>query len=145
MNQIKAELCSEIRGDSVSEISVDSLNLNLHGKDSNMLKIECANINNRNFLIKQARSKKPHGIYVVEFLLYDKVHIYRSLHNLRKENHRRKIRSIEIRGTYIFCKTEVDDNFVHVSSLAEVGVIRKKLGGVTAVTHTDDDGLSGGN
>ena len=67
MNQIKAELCSEICGDSVSEINVDSLSLNLHGKDSNMLKIECANINTRNFLIKQARSKKPHGTYGVEF------------------------------------------------------------------------------
>ena len=127
MNQIKAKLCSEICEDSVSEISVDSLSLNLHGKDNNMLKIECININTRKFLIKQARIRKPHGIYVVEFLPYDKVRIYRSLHNLRKEKHTRKIRSIQIRGTDIFCKTEVDDNFVHVSSFADVGVIRKKL------------------
>lgn len=145
INQIKAELCSEICGDSVAEISVDSLSLNLHGKDSNMLKIECANINTRNFLIKQARSRKPHGIYVVEFLPYDKVRIFRSLHNLRRENYRRKIRSIQIRGTNIFCKTEVDDSFVHVSSLVDVEVIKKKLGGITAVSHADDDGPSGGN
>ena len=47
----------------------------MHRKDSNMLKIECTNINTRNFLIKQARIRKPHGIYVAEFLPYDKVRI----------------------------------------------------------------------
>ena len=39
LNQIKAELCNEICGESVSEISVDSLSLDLHGKDRNMLRI----------------------------------------------------------------------------------------------------------
>ena len=43
LNQIKAELCNEICGESVSEISVDSLSLHLQGKDKNMLKIECVN------------------------------------------------------------------------------------------------------
>ena len=32
-----------------------------------------------------------------------------------------------------------------MSSFADVGVIRKKLGGATAVTHADDDGPIGGN
>ena len=71
--------------------------------------------------------------------------MYRSLHNLRKENHTRKIQSIQTSGTDIFCKTEVDDNYVHVSSFADVGVIRKKLGRATAVTRADDDGPIGGN
>ena len=100
---------------------------------------------NRNFLIKQARNRKPHGIYVVEFLPYEQVRIYRELHNLRKENHRKKIQSIRIRGTNIYCKTEADDNFVHVNSLFDIEVIRKKLSGSTASTHTDEDGPGGAN
>ena len=142
LDQVKAELCNEICGETVSEISVDSLNINLHGRDSNMLKIECANINTRNFLIKKARSRKPNGIYVVEFLPYDKARIYRSLHNIRKENHRRKIRSIKIRGTNIFCKTDVDDSFIPVNSLFDVDAIRKKLSDVNDVTHEDEDGAN---
>ena len=92
LDQIKAELCNEICGENVSEISVDSLCLNLHGRERNMLKIECSNTNTRNFLIKQARNRRPTGIYVVEFLPYDKVQLYRRLNDLRKENHRKKSR-----------------------------------------------------
>ena len=68
--------------------------------------------------------------------------IYRSLQSLRKDNHRKKIVSIRIRGTNIYCKTEVDDNFVHVSSQFDVEDIRKKLE-VTAVPHDDDNGSRG--
>ena len=143
LDQIKAEICNDICGESVSEISVDSLSLNLHGKDRNMLKIECTNTATRNFLIKQARNRKPHGVYVVEFLPYEQARIYRSLHNLRKENHRKKIQSIRIRGISIFCKTEAHNDFVPVTSLFDVETIRKKLSEPAAVTHADSNGSSG--
>ena len=66
--KLKAELCMEICGQSVTGISVVSLGLSLFGKNRNVLKIECSNVNVRNFILKQARSRKPKGIYVVEFL-----------------------------------------------------------------------------
>ena len=98
LNQIKTELCNKICGESVSEISVDSFSLHLHGKDKNMLKIECVNTYTRNFLIKKARNRIPRGIYVIEFLPSDKVPMYRNLHKLRlgshiHDVHRRGLRS----------------------------------------------------
>ena len=138
LNQIKAELCNEICGGCVPEISVDSLSVTLHGKDKNMLKIECVNTFTRNFLIKQARSRKPRGIYLVEFLPSDKVRVYRSLHNLRKEPHRKKIRSIHIKNTDIFCKIENEERFIRVNSLADVDEIKKQLSGASIVSPTNE-------
>ena len=134
-NQLKAELCNEICGDGVSEIGVDSLSLTLHGRNRNMLKVECVNTFTRNFLIKRARSRKPSGIYVVEFLPSDKVPIYRSLHMLRKEHTIKKILRIQIRGTHIYCQTEVENRFIQVNSLTDIEEIRKQLNNAQAASN----------
>ena len=136
LNKIKAELCSELCGDTISEISVGSLSLSLFGKKKNILKIECSSIFVRNFILKQARNKKPKGIYVTEFLASEKLPVYRKLLELKRKTD--KIKKIQIRGGKVFYKLESEDRFLQIDSLDEVRVMEESL----TVADAGSDGES---
>ena len=127
VNQVKATICYEICGGTVPHISVDSFGVSLYGRSKDMLKIECANTYTRNFLFKQAKQRRPTGIYVVEFLPSDKVQVLRSLYKLKNESHYRKITSVYIRGTNIFCKIENTETQIEVTFVLDVDEIRSRL------------------
>ena len=136
LNKIKAELCNELCGESISEISVGSLSLSLFGKKKNILKIECSSIFVRNFVIKQVRYRKPKGIFVVEFLAPEKLFVYRKLLELRRKHD--KIKKIQVRGGNVLYKIESQDSFLQVDTLDEVRALKEKL----AVADDGDVGES---
>ena len=105
---IKAELCREICGENVTEISVDSLSVNIYGKNKNSLKIKCNNVNTRDFLLKQARSRKPEGIYVTEFLTPNSLKVYHQLCGLRR-NYPQNFKAVYTRNGEIFCRINPED------------------------------------
>ena len=141
LDQIKAELCSVLCGEEVSKIGVNSVSLSLYGKNRKALKIECVNVYTRNFLIKQARIRKPQGIYVTEFLTPDKVHIYRRLLQLRRESQGRSIKSIRIKGAKISCKVDSDDRIIQIDSLEDVENLKPLLTSTTTTPNGDaEDG-----
>ena len=107
VEQIKADLCTEIFEQNVSKISVDSFDVSLYGRNRNLLKIECRSTGIRDYIIEQPRLRKPKDIYIVDFLSSDgvnslscydarqpsinqsilsseKLQIYQHLNNLRK-------------------------------------------------------------
>ena len=126
VNQIKAELCNEICGEDISEISVGSLSVSVYGKRRKVLKVECTNIFTRNFLLKQARIRKPNGIYVVEFLAPNKLLLYRKLLELKKR-YQGKIKVVQIRNNSICYKLNIEDQFCRVNSLSEIEEIESRL------------------
>ena len=76
---IKVEICQEICGENIGEISVDSSSVSIYRRQRSSLKVECANINTKNFILKRARVRKPGDIYISEFLTSKKLNIYHQL------------------------------------------------------------------
>ena len=136
VDQIKAEICSEICGDDISGISVGSVSVTVYGKQKKSLKVECNSIYTRNFLLRQARTRRPKGIYLTEFLCYEKMTIYRKLIEVKKKN-QGKIVAVQIRGKHICCRTTGEDSFRQVNSLTEVEEIERQL--VTTNSNSNGD------
>ena len=123
---IKAEICQEICGENIGEISVDSLSVNIYGRQRSSLKVECANINTKNFILKRARVRKPRGIYVSEFLTSNKLKIYHQLYNLRRQCPH-KFKAIFTRGGEVFCRTDPDDRMLKFNSLDDVEALGREI------------------
>ena len=68
LEKIKAELCVEICGSEISKISIGSVGVRLFGKERKTLKRQCNNSNVKKHLLDQVRSRKPRGIYLIEYL-----------------------------------------------------------------------------
>ena len=105
LEKVKAEICAEVCGETVSKISVSSLDLSIYGKSKKNLKIECASVTVRNHLLEQARKRKPEGIYLAEFLSPEKLKLHHRVNDLKRE-FPREVRAVYIRRGDIFCKTE---------------------------------------
>ena len=119
VDKIKAEVCAEVCGDTISRVSVTALRISVYGKDKKTLKIECANVSVRNHLLEQARKRKPVGIYLSEFLSPEKLSLLQRARDLKRE-FPDKLRAVYIRRGDIFCKTEPDGD---VSRVADGGTI----------------------
>ena len=70
-------------------------------------------------IIKQARRKKPLGIYVSEFLTKSKLSLFQNLRN-RKKLHPQKISSVYTREGNIFYRLEGADQAVLVKTMREI-------------------------
>ena len=119
LEKIKAELGTEIFGRNVSKISVDSFDVNLYGKERNLLKIECRSTSIRDYILEQARLRKPKGIYVVDFLSSEKLKVYQRLNGLKKQ-FPNQILALYTRRGDIFGKVGPENKIVRFNSLADV-------------------------
>ena len=138
LEKIKAEICAEVCGETVSKISVSALGISIYGKSKKLLKIECANVNVRNHLLEQAKKRKPVGIYVVEFLSPEKLRLHQRVNDLKRE-FPSKVRAVYIRRGDIFCKIEPNGEVFRVIQDENVEEIRRQLLD-RRVTAGGDDG-----
>ena len=83
-DRLKGNLCTAICGEDVTEIDIKNLKVSIFGREKKSLKIECANSSSKLHIIKQARRKRPRGIYVSEFLSKPKLQTLKNLRNLKK-------------------------------------------------------------
>ena len=116
---LKGNLCKAICGDEVREIDIRNLRVSLFGYGGKSIKVDCANSSSKLHILKQARLKKPIGIYASEFLTKSKLQIIRNLRNLRKL-HPSKIKSVYTREGNIFYRLEGLDRAVMVKSNREI-------------------------
>ena len=115
--KLKAQLCVAVCGSEITKIGVESFGISVFGKNRNSLKIDCNNISIKNFLLKQIRSRKPKGIYLIEFLSPEKRKIHNKLVTLKKENPS-IIKAVYVRGGVIYGK--VNQDTVKFESLEDV-------------------------
>ena len=115
---LKGNLCKAICGDEVREIDIRDLRVSLFGYGGKSIKVDCANSFSKLHILKQARLKKPIGIYASEFLKF-KLQIFRNLRNLKKL-HPGKIKSVYTREGNIFYRLEGLDRAVMVKSNSEI-------------------------
>ena len=126
LEKIKAEICADVCGETVSKISVSALGISIYGKSRKLLKIECASISVRSHLLEQARRRKPTGIYLAEFLSPDKIKLYHRLLELRRE-FPGKVRAVYIRKGDIFCKTEPEGDVIRVDKGVCIDDLRRQF------------------
>ena len=91
----------------------------LFGKDKKKIRIDCSDKTSKVFLIRQARKRKPGGIYASEFLSPGKLRIFYNLRQL-KSQHSDKIQSVFTRGGHIFYRLKDSDREVRVNSLSDL-------------------------
>ena len=135
VDKIKAEVCAEVCGDTISRVSVTALGVSVYGKDKKTLKIECANVSVRNHLLEQARKRRPVGIYLSEFLFPEKLSFLQRARDLKRE-FPEKLRAVYIRRGDIFCKTEPAGDVSRVTSAGIIDDLRRQF----ADSGTTDDG-----
>ena len=136
IDKIKAEICAEVCGDTVSRVSVTSLGVSIYGKSKKTLRIECASVNVRNHLLEQARKRKPTGIYLSEFLSPEKLLLLQQVRDLKREFSSR-VRAVYIRRGDIFCKSEPDGDVIRVVNVENVNDLRRQL--ANSSTTVDDN------
>ena len=126
LQKVKAEICAEVCGETISKISVSALGVSLYGKSKKLLKIECANLNVRNHLLEQARRRKPTGVYLVEFLSPEKLKLYQRVNDLKRE-FPGKVRAVYIRKGEVFCKTEPNGDVIRITRNENIDEIRRQF------------------
>ena len=136
LDKIKAELCSEICGENISKIGVSTVGISIFGRRKNVLKVECSNTSVRNYLLEQARKRKPVGVYLVEFLSPEKNSLYQRVNAFKRE-FPSIVKAVFVRKGDIFCKTDPHDNVIKVSTSKDADDLRSKLVGVPEVGGDD--------
>ena len=126
LDKVKAEICAEVCGETVSRISVLALGVSIYGKNKNLLKIECASVNVRDHLLEQARKRKPAGIYLAEFLSPEKLKLHRRVNELKRE-FPGNIRAVYIRRGDIFCKSEPDGDVIRITEDENIDDLRRQF------------------
>lgn len=116
---LKGNLCRAICGDDVTEIDIKNLQVSLFGREKKAIKIDCANFPSKLHIVKQARQKKPSGIYISEFLTKTNLLIHANLRKLQKL-HPRKIKSVYTREGNVFYRLQDEDRAVLVRSVREI-------------------------
>ena len=125
LDKVKAEVCAEVCGETVSRISVLALGVSIYEK-KNLLKIECASMNVRNHLLEQARKRKPAGIYLAEFLSPEKLKLHQRVNELKRE-FLNGIRAVYIRKGDIFCKSEPDGDVTRIAKDEHINDLRRQF------------------
>ena len=123
---LKGNLCRAVCGENVTEIDIKNLQVSVFGREKKSVKIDCGNTFSKLHIVKQARQKKPRGIYVSEFLTKSKLSIFQNLRNLKKL-HPEKISSVYTRDGNIFYRQEDVNRAVLVKSMHEIENI---IGGI---------------
>ena len=119
---LKGNWCRSICGNDVTGIDIRNLQVTLFGHEKKALKIDCANSSSKVHIVKQARQKKPSGIYISEFLTKANLKIHANLRKLKKL-HPRKIKSVYTKEGNVFYRLHDVDRAVLVRSVQEVEII----------------------
>ena len=133
LERLKGDVCKAVCGVEVTNVDICSMRMSVFGSDKKKIKIDCRNPESKVFLLKQARKKRPEGIYVSEFLTKNKLNIFYNLRQLKKQ-HPRKIQSVFTRGGNLFYRLQGSDREVRVNSSSD-------LRGIVAGTEVErEDG-----
>ena len=122
LERLKGKVCEAVCGDEVTAIDVKDLQVSIYGRDRKSLRLSCTNPASKIHLLKQARKKKPTGIFVNEFLTNSRLKIYRNLRQL-KSLHPDKIKTVFTRNGNIFYSLSDSNRLIQVSSLADLNNI----------------------
>ena len=109
-------------GDEITGIDVRDLQVTLYGRDKKSVRLNCTNPASKIHLLKQARRKKPNGIFVNEFLTSSKFKIYKNLRQL-KTLHPDKIKAVFTRNGNILYTRSDSNQVIQVSSLTDLNSI----------------------
>ena len=122
LDRLKGKVCESICGTDATSVDISSMQVSLIGRNKKLVKINCGNSYSRDFLLKQARRKKPHELFVSEFLTPSKLNIFYNLRQLKKQ-HPEKFKSIFTRGGNIFYRLQNSDRTLQVASLDDLSKI----------------------
>ena len=116
---LKGEICKAICGNDLVNIDIANLRVGLFGREKKSLKIDCSNPSTRIRLLKQAKSRRPAGLFLAEFLTPTKNSVFYNLRQLKKQ-HPDKFRSVFTRGGNIYYRLSESDRLYQVSSLSDL-------------------------
>ena len=139
LEKIKAEICAEVCGETVTNLSVSALGLSIYGKNRNLLKIECSSVNVRNHLLEQARKRKPVGIYLAEFLSTEKLKLHRRVNELKRE-FPNKVKAVYVRRGDIYYRTEPDGEVIRINNDESADDLRRQF--CDSPVTTDNNGAA---
>ena len=124
--RLKGEVCRAICGDDVTGVDVGNLQVGHFGRDKKAIKVVCSNLTSRNHLLRQARQKRPNGIYLSEFLTTEKLSLFYRLRQMKRQ-HPAKIKSVFTRGGNIYYRLSDSDRITQVSSLQDLsGIVQSE-------------------
>ena len=119
---LKGDICKSVCGEDMLNVDIGNIQVGLFGKEKKSLKIECSNLSTKIQLLKQARIRRPTGLFLSEFLTPTKHSVFYNLRQLRKQ-HPEKFKSVFTRGGNIFYRLSDSDRLYQVSSLDDIGKI----------------------
>ena len=120
--RLKGEVCRAICGDDVIGVDVAGLQVGLFGREKKAIKVVCSNQTSRNHLLRQARQKRPNGIFLSEFLTKEKLSLFYRLRQLKRQ-HPGRIKSVFTRSGNVFYRLSDSERIKQVSSLEELSGI----------------------
>ena len=132
--RLKGEVCRSVCGSEATNVDICSLQVSLFGSDKKKIKIVCNNSVSKAFLLRQARKKRPNGLYVSEFLPSSKLNILYNLRQLKRQ-HQDKIKSVYSRNGNLYCRLKDSDREIRVNSLNDL---------TTIIADTEVPGAVGG-
>ena len=122
LERLKGDICKAVCGDEVTNVDISNMHVNIFGRDKKKIRIDCRNVATKVFLVRQARKKRPQGIYVSEFLTPSKREIFYNLRQLKKQ-HTDKIQSVYTRGGNIFYRLRNSEQENRINSLSDISRI----------------------
>ena len=137
-DRLKGNLCRAVCGADVTEIDINNLQLSVFGRDRKAIRLTCGNSNSKIHLLKQAKRKRPRGVYVTEFLTKPKLDLFKKISGLKKL-HPRKIKSVFSREGNIFYRLHNEDRAVLVKSVRDLeGILREPPRSVDPVAPAEE-------
>ena len=122
LGRLKGKICETVCGDEITGIDVRDLQVTVYGREKKSVRLSCTNPASKIHLLKQARKKKPNGLFINEFLTSTKFKIYKSLRQL-KALHPDQIKAVFTRnGNVLYTRTDSERIF-QVSSIADLNNI----------------------
>ena len=140
--RLKGDLCKFVCGDDIVGVHISSLQVSLFGRNRNSVKINSTNSSSRLHLLKQARRRKPEGIFVSEFLTKANLSLFYNLRQLKKQNPS-KITSVFTRAGGVLYRLAGSDQAHRASSIEDLSSIidpDPNVNLTAANTHTTQDG-----
>ena len=119
LERLKGDVCKAVGGDNVTSMDICNIQVSVFGKDKKKVRVDCRNPSAKLLLVRQARRKRPEGIYVSEFLTPNKLSIFYNLRQLKKQ-HPDKIQAVFTRGGNLFYRRRDSDREIRVNSLDDL-------------------------
>ena len=122
LERLKGKICETVCGEEITGIDVSNLKVSLYGREKKSVRLSCTNPASKIHLLKQARRKKPEGLFVNEFLTTSKFKIYKNLRQL-KALHPDVIKAVFTRNGNVFYTRSDSNQLINVSSLVDLNSI----------------------